>query len=160
NEVVEEVFQLISAQAAAHHVTLTTSLASRTLVVSGDRIQLQQVVLNLVMNSIEAMGSAAGEERRITARTGLVGEAAAAEVSIADTGPGIAPEKVEQIFEPFFSTKDTGMGMGLSIARTIVASHRGQIWAANHRESGAVLHFTIPLAKTERAATAGEIVAD
>ena len=159
NEVVDEVFQLISAQAAAHRVTLTTSLASRTLIVSGDRIQLQQVVLNLVMNSIEAMGSAGAGERRITARTGLVDEAAA-EVSIADSGPGIALEKVEQIFEPFFSTKDSGMGMGLSIARTIVASHGGRIWAANHRDGGAVLRFTIPLAKTERPATEGETVVD
>ena len=159
NEVVEEVFQLISAQAVAHRVTLSTSLASRPLIVSGDRIQLQQVVLNLVMNSIEAMGNAAGGERRITARTDLVDEAAA-EVSIADSGPGIALEKVEQIFEPFFSTKDTGMGMGLSIARTIVASHRGRIWAANRREGGAVLRFTIPLAQTEQPATAGETVVD
>lgn len=155
NEVVEEVLQLISAQAAAHQVSLTTSLASGTLIVSGDRIQLQQVVLNLVMNSIEAMGSSAGAERRITARTSLVDDATA-EVSIADSGPGIAHEKIEHIFEPFFSTKDAGMGMGLSIARTIVASHRGRIWAANRREGGAVLRFTIPLAKTERPATAGE----
>jgi signal transduction histidine kinase len=153
NEVVEEVFQFLSAQAAAHHVTLATSLAPRTLIVSGDRIQLQQVVLNLVINSIEAMGSASGGERTITGRTSLVDDGAA-EVSIEDSGPGIPAEKVDQIFEPFFSTKDAGMGMGLSIARTIVASHRGRIWAANRREGGAVLRFTMPLAKTERPATA------
>jgi signal transduction histidine kinase len=159
NEVVEEVFQFISAQAAAHQVSLTTSLASRALIVNGDRIQLQQVVLNLVMNSIEAMGSAPAAERTITARTSLVDDATA-EVSIADSGPGITHEKIEQIFEPFFSTKDAGMGMGLSIAHTIVASHRGRIWAANRREGGAVLRFTVPLAKTERPATAGESAGD
>jgi signal transduction histidine kinase len=159
NEVVVEVFQLISAQASAHQVTLTTSLASRALIVSGDRVQLQQVVLNLVMNSIEAIGSAVSGERRITARTSLLDDATA-EVSIADSGPGIAPERVDQVFQPFFSTKDAGMGMGLSIARTIVASHRGRIWAANRREGGAVLRFTIPLAKTERPATAGESTGD
>ena len=154
NEVVEEVLEFLAAQAAAHHVTLSTSLASRALIVRGDRIQLQQVVLNLVMNSIEAIGSAAGGERRITVGTSLVDDATA-EVSIADSGPGIPPEKVDQIFEPFFSTKDAGMGMGLSIARTIVVSHRGRIWATNRREGGAVLRFTIPLARPERPATAG-----
>jgi signal transduction histidine kinase len=159
NEVVEEVFQFLSPQAAAHHVTLATSLAPRTLIVSGDRIQLQQVVLNLVINSIEALGSAPGGERRITGRTSLIDESAA-EVSIEDSGPGIPAEKVDQIFEPFFTTKDAGMGMGLSIARTIVASHRGRIWAANRREGGAVLRFTMPLAKTERPATAGETGVD
>jgi signal transduction histidine kinase len=159
NEVVEEVFQFLSPQAAAHHVTLATSLAPRTLIVSGDRIQLQQVVLNLVINSIEALGSAPGGERRITGRTSLIDESAA-EVSIEDSGPGIPAEKVDQIFEPFFTTKDAGMGMGLSIARTIVASHRGRIWAANRREGGAVLRFTMPLAKTERPATAGEAGVD
>jgi signal transduction histidine kinase len=159
NEVLAEVFQFLSAQAAAHHIDLSTSLAPRALVVSGDRIQLQQVVLNLVMNSIEALGSATGGERRITGRTKLI-DGATVEVSIEDSGSGIAPEKVDQIFEPFFSTKDGGMGMGLSIARTIVASHRGRIWATNCREGGAALRFTIPLAKTERPATAGETAAD
>jgi signal transduction histidine kinase len=159
NEVVEEVFQFLSTQAAAHHVTLVTSLAPRKLIVSGDRIQLQQVILNLVINSIEALGSASGDERRITGRTSLVDESAA-EVSIEDSGPGIPAEKVDQIFEPFFSTKDAGMGMGLSIARTIIASHRGRIWAANRREGGAVLRFTMPLAKTGRPAAAGEAGVD
>jgi signal transduction histidine kinase len=159
NEVVAEVFQFLSPQAAAHHVTLATSLAPRTLIVSGDRIQLQQVVLNLVINSIEALGSSPGGERTITGRTSLVDESAA-EVSIEDSGPGIPAEKVDQIFEPFFTTKDAGMGMGLSIARTIVASHRGRIWATNRREGGAVLRFTMPLAKTERPATAGRAGVD
>jgi signal transduction histidine kinase len=159
NEVVAEVFQFLSPQAAAHRVTLATSLAPRTLIVSGDRIQLQQVVMNLVINSIEALDSAPGGEHRITGRTSLVDQSAA-EVSIEDSGPGIPAEKVDQIFEPFFTTKDAGMGMGLAIARTIVASHRGRIWAATRREGGAVLRFTMPLAKTQRPATAGEAGVD
>jgi signal transduction histidine kinase len=159
NELVEEVFQFLSAQAASHRVTLTTSLSPRELIVSGDRIQLQQVVLNLVINSIEAMGSASSGERTITGRTSLVDDTTV-EVSIEDSGPGITPEKIDQIFEPFFTTKDAGMGMGLSIARTIIASHGGRIWAANRREGGAVLRFTMPLPKTERPATAGEAGVD
>jgi signal transduction histidine kinase len=71
-------------------------------------------------------------------------------VAIEDSGPGIPPEKLEQIFEPFFTTKDEGMGMGLAITRTIVVSHGGQIWAANRTEGGAVVRFTVPLAKTDR----------
>jgi signal transduction histidine kinase len=151
NEMVPEVFEFVAPQAAAYHVALSTSLAPQPLVVSGDWVQLQQVILNLVMNGMEAIRYAASGERKITGRTTLV-DGASAEVAIEDSGPGIPPDKAQQIFEPFFTTKDTGMGMGLSIARTIVASHRGRIWAANRREGGAVLRFTLPLAKTERGA--------
>jgi signal transduction histidine kinase len=149
NEVVREVFEFVVPQAAAYHVTLSTSLAPRRLLVGGDRVQLQQVILNLVMNGMEAIRNAASRERTITARTTLI-DGASAEVAIEDSGPGIPPDKAQQIFEPFFTTKDTGMGMGLSIARTIIACHRGRIWAANRREGGAVLRFTVPLANTER----------
>jgi len=149
NGVVREVFEFVAPQAAAYQVTLSTSLALRPLVVSGDWVQLQQVILNLVMNGMEAVRNAASGQRKITGRTMLI-DGASAEVAIEDSGPGIPPDKAQQIFEPFFTTKDTGMGMGLSIARTIVASHRGRIWAANRREGGALLRFTVPLAKTER----------
>lgn len=153
NGVVLEVFEFLSPQAAAHHVTLSTSLASRPLLVNGDRVQLQQVILNLVMNGMEAMRSSSSGERRITGRTSLLDEASA-EVAIEDSGPGIPPDKEQQVFEPFFTTKTSGMGMGLSIARTIVASHEGQIWAANRGEGGAVFRFKVPLAKAQRSATA------
>ena len=149
NEVVSEVFELLSAQAAARHVTLSTNLALSAPHVSGDRIQLQQVVLNLVMNALDAIVGANGAERRIIGRTSLVGEDSA-EVTIEDSGPGITADKQDQIFEPFFTTKDSGMGMGLSIARTIVESHGGRIWAENHRGSGAVFVFSLPLARPAR----------
>ena len=154
NEVVREVFEFLSAQAAAHHVTLSTSLAQRPLFVNGDRIQLQQVILNLVMNALEAIRSGASSgERTVTGRTRLI-DATLAEVAIEDSGPGIPADKWQQIFEPFFTTKDAGMGMGLSIARTIVTSHRGRLWAENRRAGGgAVLRFTLPLAGSERGAT-------
>jgi signal transduction histidine kinase len=151
NEVVREVFELVAPQAALYHITLSPNLAPRPLVVSGDSVQLQQVILNLVMNGMEAMRNTASGERKITGRTTLV-DGASAEVAVEDSGPGIPPDKAQQIFEPFFTTKDAGMGMGLSIARTIVASHRGRISAANLREGGAVFRFTVPLAKTEQGA--------
>jgi signal transduction histidine kinase len=154
NEVVLEVFEFLAAQAGAYHLILSTSLVPRRMLVSADRVQLQQVILNLVMNSMEAMRSAAGVERKITARTTIV-DGTSAQVAIEDCGPGIPPDKAEQIFEPFFTTKDTGMGMGLSIARTIVASHGGRIWAANRSEGGASFRFTLPLAKTERSTHSG-----
>jgi signal transduction histidine kinase len=159
NEVVLEVFEFLSPQARAHHVTLSTSLVSRPLLVSSDRVQLQQVILNLVMNGMEAIRSVPGGERKITGRTMLV-DGASAEVAVEDSGPGIPPDKAQEIFEPFFTTKDTGMGMGLSIARTIVASHGGRIWAANRREGGAVLRFTVPLASTERRTVALQTAAN
>lgn len=147
--VVREVFEFLSAQAAAHDVTLSTSLSARPLLVSGDPIHLQQVILNLLMNAMDAIASAASNQRTITARTALL-EGAVVEVAIEDSGPGIPPDKVEQIFEPFFTTKDAGMGMGLAITRTIVVSHGGRIWAANRPEGGAVVRFIVPLAKMDR----------
>src|SRR4029077_12847243 len=135
-----------------------TSLAPQPLLVSGDRVQLQQVVLNLVMNGMEAIRSAASGTGKVTGRTMLVD--GAAEVVLEDSGPGIPPDKAQQIFEPFYTTKDTGMGMGLSIARTIIANHRGRIWAENRYEGGAVFRFTMPLARTERARTAVQTAAN
>ena len=146
NEVVREVFEFLSAQAAARGIALTTSLAPGPVYVSGDRIQLQQVVLNLVINGMDAIGAAVTKERRITGHTMLV-DRTAAEVAIEDSGPGIQNDTVEHIFEPFFTTKETGMGVGLSIARTIVANHLGRIWAENLYGAGAVFRFKLPLAK-------------
>ena len=112
---------------------------------SGDRIQLQQVVLNLVINGMDAMAGAAGGRREVTCSTSV--DASSAKISIADSGPGIPPDKLTTIFEPFFTTKGDGMGMGLSIARTIVEAHGGRIWAENQTAGGAVFHVSLPLAK-------------
>ena len=145
NAVVREVFALLAAQALPRRITLSSSLDPRAPRVSGDRVQLQQVILNLIMNAMEAIGGAGSAERTIVGRTTLR-EGTSAEVSIEDSGPGISTGNAD-IFEPFFTTKDGGMGMGLSIARTIVESHGGQIWAENRRSCGAVLRFTLPLSR-------------
>jgi signal transduction histidine kinase len=145
NGVVREVFEFLSAQAAARHVTLSTSLDARAPRVRADRIQLQQVILNLVMNSVEAIGSAQSAERRVVGCTRVL-ENNSAEVAIEDSGPGIPGDTFKRLFEPFFTTKAAGMGMGLSIARTIVESHGGRIWAENQSSGGAVFRFTLPLA--------------
>lgn len=146
NEILSEVFAFLSAQASARRVTLDTSLTSQAPRISGDRIQLQQVILNLVMNGMDAIGSAGSRDRHIVGRTSVVGETLVG-VSIEDSGPGIPIGNAKEIFEPFFTTKTAGMGMGLSIARTIIESHRGQIWAHNQSAGGAVFRFTLPLVR-------------
>jgi signal transduction histidine kinase len=144
NEVVREVSELLSAQASARKVALTSALSPEPLRVSGDPIQIQQVILNLIVNGMDAMASTDGMERKVTCRTALVD--GAAELSIADNGPGIAQDKLGHVFEPFFTTKAHGMGMGLSIARTIVEHHHGRIWAENQAVRGAVFRVRLPLA--------------
>jgi signal transduction histidine kinase len=148
NEAVGEVFEILSATAAARHISLNTSLAAQALRVVGIRIQLQQVILNLVINGIDSIGGSENGERKIIGRTALLDDASA-EVTIEDSGPGIPPDKAEQIFEPFFTSKAGGIGMGLSIARTIVESHRGRLWAENRCGGGAMFRFSLPLATRE-----------
>jgi signal transduction histidine kinase len=154
NEVLGEVFALLSAQASRRGITLSTSLAAPAPRISGDRIQLQQVVLNLVMNSMDAIDGAGSHNRTIIGRTTIL-DGALAQVAIEDSGPGIATDKGEQIFEPFFTTKAAGMGMGLSIARTIINSHGGSIWAENQAGGGAVFRFTLPLLSSKAHAASG-----
>ena len=146
NETVREAFEFLSAQAAARKITLSSRLAQGPLRVSGDRIQLQQVILNLVVNGMESTVGATNGRREVTSSTSV--DEASAKISIADSGPGVPSDKLKAIFEPFFTTKGDGMGMGLSIARTIVETHGGRIWAENHTGGGAVFHVSLPLAKT------------
>ena len=113
--------------------------------VRGDRIQLQQVILNLIVNAMDAMSGVPRTGRRITVSTAR--DADSAEVSVSDAGPGIPSEMLTQVFDPFFTTKPHGMGMGLSIARTIVEAHGGQLSAANRQGGGAIFYIRLPLAE-------------
>ena len=116
------------------------------LPILGDRIQLQQVILNLVVNGIDAMKDTPSENRIISIRTSRVENFA--ELSVSDRGHGIPEDKLKEIFEPFFTSKAEGMGMGLSIARTIVEAHNGRIWAENQIGGGAVFRVSLPLASS------------
>ena len=145
NEVVREVLKIVSAQAAARDVRLDSKLAQERLRVNGDRVQLQQVVLNLVVNGIDAIAEMPNGVREVVCRSWASDGLAV--VSIRDTGPGIPSDRLERLFEPFFTTKHNGMGMGLCIAHTILEAHGGKI-SAEGRPDGAVFHVSLPLAKT------------
>jgi signal transduction histidine kinase len=144
NQIMGEVFKFLSVQASARNTALYLQTAPGELRIKGDPVQLQQVILNLVVNSMDAMATIP-YGRTVIGRTELNG-GSTVEISISDSGPGIPPDKLSQVFDPFFTTKDQGMGIGLSIARTIILAHKGQIWAENQTGGGAAFHFTLPLA--------------
>ena len=143
NEVVRETVGLFSAVAAGRKVELASFLAPIALPIICDHIQLQQVIINLVGNAIEAMKDTPAENRIISIRTSRIENFA--ELSVSDRGPGIPEDNLKEVFEPFFTSKAEGMGVGLSIARTIVEAHNGQIWAANRDHGGATFRIRLPL---------------
>jgi two-component system, LuxR family, sensor kinase FixL len=137
---------LTRADAAARRITLEIESGSGLPQVMGDAVHLQQVLLNLVLNAMDAIDGASGNSRRIAVRARYPG-ARAVEVAVSDSGQGIAPERLGLIFEPFFTTKTNGMGIGLSISRTIIEAHGGRIWAENCAPEGAMFRFTLPVAE-------------
>ena len=141
NALVHDVISLVGSDALLRNVSVSLDLAPRLASVPGDRVQLQQVLLNLVMNAVDAMSESGGG--RLTVRTRTLSDRWV-QLDVADTGFGIPTDKVEAIFEPFVTTKPTGMGMGLSVSRTIVRAHGGKIWAKNDPEGGAVIHVALP----------------
>jgi len=142
NELIRDVVRLLGSDAVIRNVTCTLELHPAPLVVIGDRAQLQQVVLNLVLNAMEAMVDCNAADRTIVVRTGM--ELDAIHVAVQDAGPGLAEGAEQRIFEPFYTTKPAGMGMGLSIARSIVHAHGGLIWATRNPERGATFHLALP----------------
>jgi len=145
-ELVGDVAKLAQPDAATRHVKLTVNLPADLPPVRGDRVHLQQVLLNLILNGIDALNRAGPGNRRVTV-SARVDAARTVEIAVSDTGHGIAAEKLAHVFDPFFTTKPDGMGMGLPISRTIVESHGGRLWAENNNDTGATFRFTLPQAE-------------
>jgi signal transduction histidine kinase len=146
NDTMREVFEFLSVQASARDIALYLQASPEALRVQGDPVQLQQVILNLMVNSMDAM-AAMPNGRTVVGRTEMNGGSSAV-ISISDSGPGIPPNRLNEVFDPFFTTKQQGMGIGLSIARTIVQAHKGRIWAENVAGGGAVFRLSLPLCLT------------
>jgi signal transduction histidine kinase len=146
NQVVRDIIVLLRAEATRYAISVRAEPAADLPPVTGDRVQLQQVLMNLKMNSIDAMKDADGA-RQLTIKSQHAGDGKVM-VSVADTGVGLPPRQADQIFKAFFTTKTHGTGMGLSISRSIVESHGGRLWAADNAPRGASSHLILP-AKVE-----------
>src|SRR5262249_14048027 len=145
NEAIREVLRLLHIELQEHEVLTKTTLKEGLPRVMADRVQLQQVVFNLIRNGIEAMSWTAPGSRMLRLRSegSDTGECI---VAVEDSGPGIEPEKLQRIFEPFFTSKSKGMGMGLSVCRSIVEAHGGRLWVAGNTSRGAEFQFALPVA--------------
>jgi PAS domain S-box-containing protein len=142
NDAVLEVIALTRAEAANHSVSVRTKLAEGLPLVQGDRVQLQQVLLNLIINAIEAMREIGEAERELLVSTRH--EPDGLSVEVRDSGPGFAPADIDRVFEAFYSTKPSGVGLGLSICRSIIEAHNGRLWASANMPRGATFGFIAP----------------
>ena len=143
-ELLEEAISMAQPDARAWRVFLALQLREKLPAVRGDRVHLQQVLLNLILNGMDSMAGVAASQRLLTVSAKTTG-GKTVEVSVSDTGAEIAPDKIERLFEPFFTTKPNGMGMGLAISQTIIEAHGGKIWGGNNETRGAVFFFTLPV---------------
>jgi PAS domain S-box-containing protein len=143
NEIVEETLNLVRGDLVERDITAHTELTQDAPVLHGDRVQIQQVLLNLVMNACDAMVDMSPQNRRITISTSLTSDGLVT-LLVADCGMGISPGKLEHIFDPFYTTKSHGLGLGLAVCRTIITAHGGTLWATNNPERGATFHVKLP----------------
>jgi C4-dicarboxylate-specific signal transduction histidine kinase len=143
NEAIREVIELTRGEAAKNGASVQTALGEGLPAIEGDRVQLQQVVLNLIVNAVQAMGAVAEGPREMLITTAQA-EPDGVLVAVKDSGPGVAPESLEQLFVPFYTTKPGGLGMGLSICRSIIEAHGGRLWVTANLPCGAIFNFTVP----------------
>lgn len=146
NELLRESLTLLSGRIRANDVSLLLELTENLPPVSVDAIQIQQVILNLVHNAVEALGQPGLKKRQVTLQT--QGSEGGVEVVVKDTGPGIDPAVADRLFEPFVTTKGEGLGMGLPISASIIRAHNGRLWHV-HEDGGAAFHFALPTLQEE-----------
>jgi C4-dicarboxylate-specific signal transduction histidine kinase len=145
NQTIREVIALAQSEVQRNRIALQTQLSGDMPLVFADRIQLQQVMLNLMMNAIEAMTQVSGPRELLI--SSAVDDAKDVVVVVRDSGAGLDSKSLERLFEPFYTTKPQGMGMGLAICRSIIEAHGGQLWATANRDRGASFHFSLPTDK-------------
>ncbi len=143
NDAILEVIALTRGEAAKNGVSVTTTLAEGLPLILGDRVQLQQVILNLIINAVEAMGGTSQPSRELLISTERAGSDGVL-IAVRDSGPGLAPASVKQLFQAFYTTKSSGLGLGLSICRSIIEGHGGRLWVEANEPQGAVFQFTVP----------------
>lgn len=143
SNLINDVVSMVRADADLRQVSIKLDVAPQLPRVSGDRVQLQQVLLNVFVNAFEAMAQRTDPPRELTVRACALGDERV-QVDVADTGPGIVADNVASLFEPFVTTKPGGMGMGLSVASSIVRAHDGQLWAMNNPDIGATFYIVLP----------------
>jgi signal transduction histidine kinase len=150
NEAIRSALHIMHPEVMKRGIVLSADGIRRALPVRADPVHLQQVILNLALNGMDAMLNSVAGMRTMAVQTALVGDSEV-EVSVSDSGTGIPRDKLKDIFETFYTTKQQGTGLGLSIARTIVETYGGRIWAENGTAGGAVFRFTLPLAEAHSA---------
>jgi len=145
------VITLTHSEAVKNGVSVQTQLAEGLPLIQGDRVQLQQVILNLILNAVQAMSGVSERSRELLISTEREASGGVL-VTVQDSGPGLSAESLDRLFDAFYTTKATGMGIGLSICRSIVEAHGGQIWASRDVGRGATLQFTLPLSSAPQGA--------
>ncbi len=144
NSIVRSVLELLEHDISAHRIRLQLELDEQLPEVEIDRIQIDQVLVNLVRNAVDAMDSTERGQRQLTIRTAKTSSGEALEVAVSDTGSGLTPEAADHLFDAFFTTKPDGMGLGLVISRSIIQAHRGRLWATPNGDTGTTFRFTLP----------------
>jgi C4-dicarboxylate-specific signal transduction histidine kinase len=150
NDLIDEVLNLVHGELASHRISLRKELWDKLPSVMADRVQIQQVLVNLIMNAIEAMSTVANRERVLIVKSEEF-QSHHVLITLQDSGTGIDPANMDRIFDAFFTTKDRGMGMGLSICRSIVESHGGQLWASPNKSHGTSFYLKLPTAAPSKA---------
>jgi C4-dicarboxylate-specific signal transduction histidine kinase len=143
NNTISEVIDLTRGEALRNGVSLQIQLAKELPLIQGDRVQLQQVMLNLIVNALEAMSGVSERSRELLIGSGIDASSSVL-ITVQDSGPGLNPESSSHLFDAFYTTKPSGMGMGLAICRSIIEAHGGRLWAGAHVPHGAIFQFTLP----------------
>jgi len=144
NDILRDMISLFHSEAVIRNIEVEMDLADPLPLVHVDRVQIQQVMLNLIMNAAEIMSHNEPEHRKIVLQT-RTNDHGAVQVAVRDLGPGIEEKNLDHIFEPFFTTKRSGLGMGLSVSRSIIGAHGGRIWVENNPDKGVTFYFELPV---------------